>query len=175
MIILRDFKIYIPTSEDKLELYNRGVTFIENEVGDWYDVRYTLTEGKTKVLLDVETKCVVAQTNSINGLWPMGFILVEIDDESAGDLIGLAFDEKTKTFKEYVPSDDEVLETAERKLVSLRKSAQSELESLKLAEEIDKLDKDEKARMKVIKAYLVDLMRVPKQDGYPRNINWPTL
>lgn len=175
MIVLKDFEQYIPEDSDKLELTNFGITFIKNELGDWYDLRHTLSEGKTKVLIEPVTKKVVAQTDSIEGLWPLGFNLVELDEHHTDDLIGLAYDESTGEFNEYVPSDDEAIEYATRKLAGLRSVAQSELESLKLAEEIDKLDKDEKERMRVLKAYIVELMRVPKQKGYPRNITWPEL
>lgn len=175
MIVLKDFEQYIPLEGDKLDLHNMGITCIKNELGDWYDIRHTLTEGTTKVLLHTETKQVVGQTNSINGLWPLGFILVELDEYIEDDLTGMAFDDSTGKFSEYVPSDQEALELAVRKLSGLRSVAQSELESLKLAEEIDTLDKNEKARMKILKTYLVELMRVPKQPGYPREINWPDL
>lgn len=175
MIVLKDFEQYIPLEGEKLELHNMGITCIQNELGDWYDLRYTLTEGNTKVLLHTETKQVVGQTNSINGLWPLGFILVELDECVDEDLTDLVLDVSTGKFSEYVPSDQEALELAIRKLSGLRSVAQAELESLKLAEEIDTLDKAEKARMKVLKTYLVELMRVPKQSGYPREINWPDL
>ena len=175
MIVLKDFEQYIPEDGEKLDLHNLGITCIKNELGDWYDIRYTLSEGKTKVLLHPETKKVVGQTDSINGLWPLGFILVELDEYHDDNLIGLAYDDSTGTFNEYVPSDEEALEYATRKLAGLRSVAQAELESLKLAEEIDTLDKDEKDRMKVLKSYLVELMRVPKQKGYPRTPIWPEL
>lgn len=174
MIVLKDFEKYTPENVEP-ELLKLRVSFIKNELGDWYDLRNTLSEHKTKVLLDVETKRVVAQTNSNEGIWPLGFILVELDEVVETDLMGLTFDEKTKKFSEYVPSDEESKELAERKLAGLRKIAQSELESLKLAEEIDKLSSSEKSRMKELKTYLVELMRVPKQTGYPQNAIWPEL
>lgn len=175
MIVLKDFEQYIPLGGKNLELHNTGIACIQNELGDWYDTRHTLIEGNTKVLLHTVTNQVVAQTETVNGLWPLGFILVELDEYYEDDLLGKVFDESTGKFSEYIPSDEEAQDYAIRKLSGLRAEAQSELESLKLAEEIDTLDKNEKARMKVLKTYLVELMRVPKQSGYPREINWPDL
>ena len=177
MKIFKDFEKYIPTDEVKLELMNeRNIEFIKSSCGiDWYDLRQTLTEGKFKVLLQKGTNIVVAETFSVDGVWPLGFDLVELDDTPHESVLGLQFVEKTGKFIPYVHPDEVLVELAMSRLSALRRVAMEELDILKMTAEIDKLSADEKKRMEAIKKYLVDLMRVPTQKGYPQNIIWPTV
>ena len=174
MIVLRNFERYEPTDPELKKLsVERSVAFISTGGLCWYELRKTLTDGKLKVLLEQGTDKVVGECTSINGLWPLGFDLAEVDILPSHSVLGMKFNENTGEFEDFTLSTAAATELAIRKLSGIRSVALAELESLKLVEEIDTITKEEKSRMAYLKKFLVELTRVPKQAGYPKNIDWP--
>jgi hypothetical protein len=67
----------------------------------------------------------------------------------------------------------ELLKRVQAEMVRLRAVADAAIAPLQDAVDIDEATIDEVARLKLWKKYRVALNRLPEQQGYPTDIDWP--
>ncbi|WP_176506350.1 tail fiber assembly protein [Pseudomonas urethralis] len=68
----------------------------------------------------------------------------------------------------------QVLAAAQAEAARLRAVADAAIAPLQDAADLDMATDDDKASLTAWKRYRVELSRVPSQEGYPANIEWPT-
>lgn len=178
MILITNFEQYEPTDDYRIELKKtHNVSFIRTPNGDdWYDINKTFEPEKIKVMFNLSSNIIVSEGYDASSMNPYGYGFAVLDIEHTDStLIGKVLNLKTGKVTDYKQTVAEKTADAERKVLELRSEVSPEFESLKIAQEISTLTPAEEKRMLKIKQYLVDLMRVKDQDGYPNSITWPKL
>lgn len=181
-MLLTNFQIYEPTDPQLLEV--RQVLpdvkyLISTEGKDWYHAMEEFSPNTVKILFKPENGVIKSIHRTVNGMWPDGYSVAEIEDDGTlfdDDLriIDLkVFDIETMSIKDRVYTEEEQDLIAQSKILSLRKSALSEIEPLQFATELEMITDEEEVYLKELKKYVVMLSRVPKQKGYPTDIKWP--
>ena len=84
-MIFNNFKVYIPTEEDKVHLLNTfKIEFLICEEGfDWYDVRSKFKHDSVKVIFDPETYIIKSISKDVDSLHPRGVSIAEIEGDYA--------------------------------------------------------------------------------------------
>lgn len=180
MTILLNFKEYTPTDEESIKLQTEaGVIFLKCDQGvDWYEAQKAFDEQKLKVVFDAKTGIVIQTGVDITALWPNGYSVADVDyaiETKPEDLNGKVFNLRSGKIKDRVYTKAEQKNTVDREIKSLQADATSLMAPLQAAKDLDIMTEEESAYLKELQQYLVSLSRVPSQEGYPTNIQWPDL
>ncbi|HAZ3687115.1 TPA: tail fiber assembly protein [Escherichia coli] len=122
----KNFISYTP-GEDKAELIEAGVVFLQDENGnDWYECQKLFSENTVKVVYD-SNNIIVSISNDVSTLWPVGASVAETESLPDGvDINGNWIFDGQKVV-ERTQSADELKALAESRRESLLNSARQQL------------------------------------------------
>lgn len=127
--IMNNFKNFISYTpgEDKAELIEAGVVFLQDENGnDWYECQKQFSENTVKVVYD-SNNIIVSISNDVSTLWPVGASVAETESLPDGvDINGNWIFDGQKVV-ERTQSADELKALAESRRESLLNSARQQL------------------------------------------------
>lgn len=180
MTILTNFKEYTPEDENSQVLAQElKVMFIKSAEGaDWYQSQSLFREDYLKVLFDAKTGVIVGTGTDVTTLWPLGYSVadVEYDLKATPDTLkGKVFNLRTGKIVDRVYSKAEQRVIAESEISSLQREVAALMVPLQAGKELNMLTEEEAAYLIELQRYTLYLSRVPSQEGYPTNIEWPVL
>ncbi|HIC1790794.1 TPA: tail fiber assembly protein [Escherichia coli] len=122
----KNFTSYMP-GEDKAELIEAGVVFLQDENGnDWYECQKLFSENTVKVVYD-SNNIIVSISNDVSALWPVGASVAETESLPDGVDINGNWIFDGKKVVERTQSADELKALAESRRDSLLNSARQQL------------------------------------------------
>ncbi|EAN9674090.1 tail assembly chaperone [Salmonella enterica] len=122
----KNFTSYMP-GEDKTELIEAGVVFLQDENGnDWYECQKLFSENTVKVVYD-SNNIIVSISNDVSTLWPVGASVAETESLPDGVDINGNWIFDGQNVVERTQSADELKALAESRRDSLLNSARQQL------------------------------------------------
>lgn len=122
----KNFTSYTP-GEDKTELIEAGVVFLQDENGnDWYECQKLFSENTVKVVYD-SNNIIVSISNDVSTLWPVGASVAETESLPDGVDINGNWIFDGQNVVERTQSADELKALAESRRDSLLNSARQQL------------------------------------------------
>lgn len=178
-MIYTNFKSYIPEDPELLELLQtQGILFLKCDQGfDWYDLRANaFDETKFKVIFDTKGQ-IVFWDKDATLLCPEGLSIAQVDFEitSFEELKDKVLDTETLTLKDKEYTRDQLIAKANTEVRSLQEAAVALITPLQYAKDLEIATTEELAYLKNLQVYVVKLNRVPLQENYPYDIDWPIL
>ncbi|GCZ18363.1 phage tail fiber assembly protein [Escherichia coli] len=122
----KNFISYTP-GEDKAELIEAGVVFLQDENGnDWYECQKLFSENTVKVVYD-SNNIIVSISNDVSTLWPVGASVAETESLPDGVDINGNWIFDGQNVVERTQSANELKALAESRRDSLLNSARQQL------------------------------------------------
>lgn len=122
----KNFTSYTP-GEDKAELIEAGVVFLQDENGnDWYECQKLFSENTVKVVYD-SNNIIVSISNDVSTLWPVEASVAETESLPDGVDINGNWIFDGQNVVERTQSADELKALAESRRESLLNSARQQL------------------------------------------------
>lgn len=180
MTILTNFKVYAPEDPESKTLQEQiNVLFLKSAEGvDWYQAQKMFDPDKLKVMFIRKTGEIIAVTKDVSTLWPLDACVADTDyslDSLVLDFEGKAFDLPTNSIVDRKYSKAELRAEADRKIKTLQQEAAKIIAPLLAAKELDMILDDEAKYLVELQKYTIYLSRVTSQEGFPTQIEWPTL
>ncbi|MGE9550432.1 tail fiber assembly protein [Erwinia amylovora] len=179
MINLKNFKIYVPSDDEKKSLVQSGVIFIESENNvDWYDALLKFSEDTVKIMYDNDG-IICSFSQDASTLFPVGMNVAEVDSvpeglNASGSWIfnGQAVAEKTLTSEDYQ-------EKAEVQRQNRLAEANNTIADWRTELQLNIISDDDKASLIKWMAYIkavkaLDLTGVTNEADY-NAIAWPEM
>ncbi|EAN9674089.1 tail assembly chaperone [Salmonella enterica] len=122
----KNFTSYTP-GEDKAELIEAGVVFLQDENGnDWYECQKLFSENTVKVVYD-SNNIIVSISNDVSTLWPVGASVAETESLPDGVDINGNWIFDGENVVERVRTADELKAMAESRRTERLNSARQQL------------------------------------------------
>jgi len=171
---IKNFKKYIPESEDKKQLIESfNVFFLISEDGkDWYESQSIFKEDTVKLMYD-EKGIIRAITKNVSSLYPEAKSVVELDAVPEDVTIDGSWKIENGVISKREASVTEKVAAAEIKKQSLFDSAEKKMAPLRDAVSLDIATDEEKGIYKEWQKYRVLLNRLDTSE--PDNISWPAI
>lgn len=178
-MLYTNFKKYIPEDPALRELVEvENILFLLCDQGiDWYELRDGLLQNdKMKVVFDEQNRIVFWNTDPTL-LCPENMSLAQVDFEitSFEDIRDKVLDLETLTLKDKEYSREQMIVKVSAEIKNKQETAVALITPLQYAKDLEIATPEELAELKQLQIYVVELNRVPLQEGYPYEVNWPTL
>lgn len=178
-MIYTNFKKYTPKDPALQELIEiENVMFLICDQGfDWYELRDgILSNDKMKVVFDSQQRIVFWNTDSTL-LCPEDLSIAEVDFEitSFEDIRDKVLDLDTLTLKDVEYTREQLIAKVATEIKNKQETAVALITPLQYAKDLEIATDEEIAELKELQIYVVKLNRVPLQETYPFEIDWPVL
>lgn len=174
-----NFKDYVPSAEDKINLITFGVKFlISKDNQDWYESQSLFSEYTLKAVFNSD-KVITDLSYDVSSLWPIDQSVIELSPDTIPDGIdkdgNWVINIKTGKAEKRVYTEKEISSQIQNKIQSDIADVMSLINPLQFAIDLEMATEEEKTKLKNLQKYVVLLNRVPLQDSYPTGVNWPEI
>lgn len=179
MILIKNFRKYVPEGDDKKELKSLNISFLKSECGlDWYDCQKDFKDNTIKIVFD-EDNVITSYSEDVSSLYPVDKSVAEIELGDATEDLKLdsswVFNEGNHTISKRVYSSEEIKSQVDSVVKSKISDAMVLINPLQFAKDLEMATDEEKERLKNLQKYVVLLNRVSIQESYPTGVVWPEI